>query len=29
VDPMLQPAYALVEFFDERNNLMYHTTINA
>jgi len=29
VDPKLQPVYALVEFFDERNNLMYHTKINA
>jgi alkaline phosphatase D len=28
VDPTLQPSYALVEFFDERNNLMYQTKIN-
>ena len=29
VDPTLQPSYALVEFFDERNNLMYRTKISA
>jgi alkaline phosphatase D len=29
VDPKLQPAYALVQFFDEHNNLMYQTKINA
>src|SRR5262249_8835710 len=29
VDATLQPSYALVEFFDERNNLMYRTKINA
>jgi alkaline phosphatase D len=28
VDPTLQPSYALVEFFDEQNNLMYQTKIN-
>jgi len=28
VDPTLQPWYALVEFFDEQNNLMYQTKIN-
>jgi len=29
VDPTLQPAHAKVEFFDEKNELLYSTKINA